>query len=110
MRFRKRKAVYPSFSSPFRKKKKLYPKILLLAGIVLALIFLFGDNGVYRLYSKRAEKEQLLKDIEALKQEQQKLKAEEGRLEGDMKYLEKLARNKYRMAKQGEKVFRVVEE
>ena len=34
---------------------------------------------------------------------------EKTRLESDLQYIEKLAREKYRMAKKGEKVFRVIE-
>ena len=37
------------------------------------------------------------------------LVSEKHRLENDMKYIEKLAREKYRMAKPGEKVFKVID-
>jgi len=37
------------------------------------------------------------------------MQAERNRLETDMEYIEKLARERYRMAKKGEKVFRVIE-
>ena len=34
---------------------------------------------------------------------------EKNRLENDLKYIEKLAREKYKMAKPGEKVFKVID-
>ena len=39
----------------------------------------------------------------------QKLVSEKHRLENDIGYIEKLAREKYRMAKPGEKVFKVID-
>jgi cell division protein FtsB len=43
-----------------------------------------------------------------LRDEREKLKIEKNKLENDMKYLEKLARENYLMSKPGEKVFRVL--
>ncbi len=49
-----------------------------------------------------------LKRIEELKIEKQVLADEKQRLETDLKYIESIAREKYRMAKTGEKVFKVI--
>ena len=54
------------------------------------------------------QKNQITDNIAELKQEQKSLQAERNRLETDMEYIEKLARERYRMAKKGEKVFRVI--
>ena len=43
------------------------------------------------------------------REEREELISEKHRLENDMKYIEKLAREKYRMAKPGEKVFKVID-
>ena len=43
------------------------------------------------------------------REEREALISEKHRLENDMKYIEKLAREKYRMAKPGEKVFKVID-
>jgi len=43
-----------------------------------------------------------------LRENRETLIVEKNRLENDLEYIEKLAREKYRMAKPGEKVFKVV--
>lgn len=89
--------------------KGLVPKILLLVGVILIIIFILGDHGIYQLYDKKKEKEQLLDEIDRLREQQQKLLGERERLESDLEYIEQLAREKHRMAKPGEKVFKVIE-
>ena len=46
--------------------------------------------------------------ISQLRKDRETLSNEKNRLENDFKYIEKLAREKYRMAKPGEKVFKVL--
>ena len=46
--------------------------------------------------------------IATLRQSRENLAAEKNRLENDLDYIEKIAREKYRMAKEGEKVFKVL--
>tara|TARA_B100000029_G_scaffold375236_1_gene369560 strand:+ start:194 stop:415 length:222 start_codon:yes stop_codon:yes gene_type:complete len=71
---------------------------------------LFGDHGIYRFYSVHKEKSELLEDIDSLRNEHEILMIEKERLENDLEYIEQLARERHRMAKPGEKVFRVVEQ
>lgn len=78
-------------------------------GVILVIIFFFGDHGIYRLYELKREKERLLQEIDRLRKEQQDLMTEKGRLESDLEYIEKLAREQHRMARPEEKVFKVVE-
>ena len=48
-------------------------------------------------------------NITNFRKEKEKLVSEKHRLENDIDYIEKLAREKYRMAKPGEKVFKVID-
>lgn len=110
------------YSSMSRKRRKRGPNqsqliqqkivriVLLLGGIALLIIFFFGDHGVYQLYRLRQEKAEVQQMITEMRLEKQRLDAEKTRLETDYEYIEKLAREKYRMAKPGEKVFKVVPE
>ncbi|MFQ6673962.1 MAG: septum formation initiator family protein [Fidelibacterota bacterium] len=91
------------------RRGNIVPKLFLLAGLILVIIFFFGDHGIYRLYEMRREKEHLLKEIDRLRGEQQTLLGEKERLENDLEYIERLARERHRMAKPREKVFKVVE-
>ena len=76
---------------------------------MLIIFFFFGDHGVSRLYSVKKEKTKLLQDIDSLRVEHENLVVERERLDNDLDYIEKLARERHRMAKPGEKLFRVVE-
>lgn len=50
-----------------------------------------------------------MKGIDSLRAEQEELIGEEDKLENDLEYIERLARERHRMAKPGEKVFKVME-
>jgi cell division protein FtsB len=89
-------------------QKKLVRAVLILGAIVLLIIFFFGDHGVYQLYRLQKEKSEIQQAIVELRNEKLQLEAEKTRLETDFEYIEQLAREKYRMAKPGEKVFKVV--
>ena len=90
-------------------RRNLIPKILILGALILVIIFFFGDHGVYRLYTIKREKIHLMKGIDSLRAEQEELIGEEDKLENDLEYIERLARERHRMAKPGEKVFKVME-
>jgi len=89
-------------------QKKLVRAVLILGAIVLLIIFFFGDHGVYQLYRLQQERSEIQQAIVKLRDEKLKLEAEKTRLETDFEYIEQLAREKYRMSKPGEKVFKVV--
>jgi cell division protein FtsB len=76
--------------------------------VILLIIFIFGDHGVYQLYRLRAERTAIQKQIAELRAERENSLEENARLKSDMEYIEKLARERYRMAKKGEKVFKVL--
>lgn len=79
-----------------------------LLGLFLVQVFVLQDEGLYRLFQLKAQVKSAQQRIEALKVENDRLEAERQRLLDDPEYLERVAREKYRMAKPGEKVYRVV--
>lgn len=90
--------------------RNLYWILGVLCGITLFIIvFVIGDYGLYQVYLLNKQKSRIENHLVELKAQQDSLLTEKGRLEGDLQYIEKLAREKYRMAKKGEKVFRVIE-
>lgn len=103
---RKRAKRHPSRAVEIQKK--IVRTILILGAIVLLIIFFLGDHGVYQLYRLRKEKTEVQKLIVELREEKQDLEAEKIRLETDFDYIERLARERYRMAKKGEKVYKVI--
>lgn len=72
------------------------------------IVFLFGDHGLYQLYKIKSQRGATQLRIEELKTEIALLENEKKRLQTDLDYIERLAREKYRMAKKGEKVFKVI--
>ena len=90
------------------KQKKFVRGTLLLLAAILFIVFFFGDHGLLQLYKLKKERTKIQNHISYLRENRKKLMIEKNRLENDLKYIEKIAREKYRMAKPGEKVFKVI--
>mgnify|MGYP001152969479 FL=1 len=71
------------------------------------LLLLFSDRGFLTLWNLKKEKIEIQQDINSLRQQIATLEKEAEKLEFDEKYIEKIAREKFRMSKPGEKVFKV---
>ena len=89
-------------------QRKFIRGILLLIGATLIIIFIFGDHGLFQLHKLKQERKEVQKHITQLRENRETLISEKNRLENDLEYIEKLSREKYRMAKPGEKVFKVI--
>ena len=63
---------------------------------------------MYQLYRLRAERSANQALITELRKERGKLEEEKFRLNTDLEYIERIARERYRMVKKGEKVFKVI--
>jgi len=84
-------------------------KLLLFLLLVLLLyIFIGGDYGLYRIYHLRRRTRELEAENAKLLEEHKRLVEERRKLEGDLGYIEKLAREKYGMIKKGEIVYEIV--
>jgi len=89
-------------------QKKFIRGILFLIALTLSIVFIFGDHGLLQLYKLKQERAEIQNHISKLRQNREVLISEKNRLENDLNYIEKLARERYRMAKPGEQVFKVV--
>ncbi|MBC8344771.1 MAG: septum formation initiator family protein [Candidatus Marinimicrobia bacterium] len=103
----KRKRV--AGSSSVDTQKRIIRAILVMGAVALLILFFFGDHGLYQLYSLKKERAEVQDKINALREEKIVLEGEKTKLQTDYKYIEELAREKYRMAKKGEKVFKVID-
>ena len=90
-------------------QKKIIKLLLFLGLSVLLISFFFGDHGLYHLYTLKSERNRIQKEIDFLRNQRMVLEDEKTKLKTDYKYIEEMAREKYRMAKKGEKVFKVIE-
>ena len=90
-------------------QQQMIRAILIIGALMLLIIFFFGDHGLYQLYLLRSERSEIQATITTLREQKQTLEAEKNKLTTDSKYIEQLARERFRMAKKGEKVFKVIE-
>ncbi len=92
-----------------RRKKKVITRLLTLIGLLFTIILLvkiiFGERGFISLMKIRSEYVSILEEVEALDNENTRLKEEINRLNNDKYYQEKLAREKLGYIKEGEVVF-----
>ena len=84
---------------------------LLMVTIVVGCIslLLFSDRGLINLWSLKKEKLEIQNEINDLRNQIAMLEKEEDKLKFDEKYIEKIAREKFKMVKPGERVFKVKE-
>ena len=83
--------------------------ITLFMATLFILIFVIGDYGLYQIYVLNKDKDQTEQSIRDLMRQKDSLIVQKENLEHDLEYIERIARERYRMAKKGEKVFRVIE-
>ena len=84
---------------------------ILMVTIVVGCIslLLFSDRGLINLWSLKKEKLDIQNEINDLRNQIAMLEKEEEKLKFDEKYIEKIAREKFKMVKPGERVFKVKE-
>jgi len=90
-------------------QKRIIKGILIIGGLSLLTIFFFGNHGLNQLYQLKKQRKEIQKQINLLREEKIALENKKSKLTTDYKHIEELAREKYRMAKKGEKVFKVIE-
>ncbi len=93
-----------------RAKAFLWWLVGLCTAGVLVMVFVLSDHGLYQLWQLKKEQRAIEERIRELEEENAAMAAERDRLKTDLEYIEKLARERYRMAKPGEKVYRVIPE
>lgn len=83
---------------------------LLVVAAGIAIAFLFNDRGLISWYKYTQERNRIEAELDSLKSEEVRLREEIEKLKFVPEYMEKLAREKYGMAKKGEKVYKVIPE
>ena len=71
------------------------------------VLLLFSDRGLINLWLLKNEKLEIQNEINDLRNQIAMLEKEEEKLKFDEKYIEKIAREKFKMVKPGERVFKV---
>ena len=90
-------------------QRHFYKGIVFLIFFSFAIVFIFGDHGLLKLYNIKNERRIIQKKITQLREEKEILKNEKSKIENDLDYIERIAREKYKMVKPGEKIFKVID-
>jgi len=100
----------PSGQTWRRKGDSKHPKrwVGVLMVLVVLLFLIFNRHGLLHLSRLQSEQKRIEVEIASLQERAAELGQEVASLESDLTYIERLAREKYRMVKHGEKVFRVM--
>ena len=106
LEMRNKKKLKQSFN---KLQRQIIRGVLSIIGISLIIIFIFGNHGVLELYQLSKKRQQIQEEIVLLRQQRIDLEKEKSLLKNDKKHIEKLAREKYRMAKPNERIFKVIE-
>jgi cell division protein FtsB len=85
-------------------RKRLF---LIPAGVIIFILFftVFGERGLLRIYHLRKEKQEIQKNLEFFKSENEKLKREIEALRSDRRYLESIARRDFGLVRQNEIIY-----
>ena len=81
------------------RKKRIRQVAFFAILILVATIFITGSRGTLQLYKFTRQKQDLENEINALEMEKGKLEEMKSNLESDPEYIEKIAREKYKMKK-----------
>ena len=102
-----KKQVQPENLIEKMKQNKLRSAIIF-GGIIVFLYIFFNNSGVLQRIRLEMQKKEVMEKIQSAEEEQKKLKDQSKALEGDPKAIEKVAREKYGMVRENEKVYKVV--
>lgn len=91
------------------RKKRIKKLFLLVIMVFLLYLLLVGNKySIYRQLALRKERARLVNEIGLLKKERGVLQEKVRLLSEDMDYIEKVAREKYKLAKKGERIYLMV--
>ena len=78
--------------------------------LFLVIHLIFNDLGLIKMYELKSKKNKLHAEIQDIKTKIKDKNQEIKSLETDLAFIERIAREKYKMVKKGEKVYRVRDE
>ncbi len=88
-------------------KENKVGSLLIFGGIALFFYVFFNSNGILQRIRLELQKKEMQEKIQSAEEEQKKLKDQSKALDGDPKAIEKVAREKYGMVRENEKVYKV---
>ncbi|MDH4222042.1 MAG: septum formation initiator family protein [candidate division Zixibacteria bacterium] len=93
----------------FSQKKILRRLFFLLVLFLIFYLYFVGDYGFLRLLSLKKEKDSLILETKKLQAQNMDSEMEIGKLKEDLFYIEKVARERYGMAKEDELIYKFIQ-
>lgn len=87
-----------------RNRRKMF---FLVGTIVLSVYLLFDNKGIVKRVRLELQQRDMVAKVDGARKETKRLQAQLKALEGDKKTIEKIAREKYGMAREGETIYKV---
>ena len=92
-------------------KSKAFKKFFGSVFLLIILYFLFGgDYNIYNLWKYRQKEKNLRSEIQKSEKDKEQLTTEIGMLKSDSTYIEKIAREEFKMGRPDEKIYIVKSE
>ena len=92
-------------------RKKLFKTrrrgIITVVSVILLLYILFDNKGIIARVRLEMQRAEMVEKVKAAEEETKQLQSSRQALQGDKKTVEKIAREKHGMVRQGETVYRV---
>jgi cell division protein FtsB len=101
----KRKSIVPAWLR--RTLKSTRARVILLLGIPALSFIMFSNKGVLEHLHLRKERDEMQIKILQAQKEQLQLEQQSKALDNDPKMIEKVAREKYGMVREGEQVYKL---
>jgi len=94
------------------KTKKITSKRVIWIGLLLIILYFFvwGDYNLLTLWQLHSRKQELQKQIAQQETRKKQLATEIEKLQSDSSYIEKVAREQFKMGREGEKVYIIKEQ
>ena len=91
----------------FIKYHKFFVLFVIFLGLV-SYLYIFSNNGLLKRLSLESEKKQIEKQLEMEMKKQDSLQNKIKEIQNSNEELEKIAREKYGMTKEGEKIYKII--
>ena len=101
---RKRKLISDLRKKLFKTRRR---GIITVVSFLLLLYFLFDNKGIIARASLEMERQEMVEKVNAAEEETTQLQSDLKSLQGDKKTVEKVAREKHGMVREGETVYKV---
>ena len=88
----------------FKTRRRI---VIVILGTLLISYVLFNNRGIVARVRLEHQRQEMIEKVKAAEEETKRLEAYRKALDGDKKTIEKVAREKYGMAREGETVYKV---